>query len=110
MFSNLIATFDLSRLARRGEGRTGEQFTQGLPLFRARTGIDGVSNERFLDRLAYYLANELAREPNLRAVQLTKEIVGMLALLALSLSGCGILRRLLPRVSPVKSISAPLRF
>jgi hypothetical protein len=40
----------------------------------------------------------------------SKEVVGNSALLKLSLFGDGILRNLLPRVSPVKSTSAPLRF
>ena len=52
---------DLSRLAVRGEGRTAEQLAQRLPLFRARTGIDVVSNEGLLDRLAYYLAKRTRR-------------------------------------------------
>jgi hypothetical protein len=40
----------------------------------------------------------------------TKEVVGIHLLLTCSLFGVDILRSLLPRVSPVKSTSVPLRF
>jgi hypothetical protein len=60
----------LSRLAQCGKGGTGEQLAQRLPLFRTRAGIDIVSNEASLDRLAYDLLSELASEPKLHAVQL----------------------------------------
>src|SRR6201984_1918250 len=60
----------LGRLAHPGKRGAGEQLAQRLPLFRACAGIDIVSNEASLDRLAYDLLNELAGEPILHAVQL----------------------------------------
>jgi hypothetical protein len=42
--------------------------------------------------------------------KVTKEVVGIHVLLKRSLFACDILRRLLRRVSPLKSTSAPLRF
>jgi len=67
-------------LAHCGEGGTGEQLAQRLPRFRARAGIDIVSNEAVLDRLAYDLESEPPGYPILHAVQLHITISSVLNL------------------------------